>query len=418
MRKKLSIVVALLAIAALAGAGSAQARVDMSYGENGVLTPVPPLPDGGTQSLGAIALSQSGEAYVASAQSSDCSSQGCSFGEHVFRFLSDGSPEPAFGSPRGAEIARGGLGGPRLAVDSAGRLIVARLLSRESGEGIVVSRFLKSGLPDPGFGAGGTVEIPCPCISEGTRLMVGPEGKVFVVAPGHPGLVLIALDANGHRLRGFGTRGVSSLSLPSTEEFTYATSAPNGAMYFGGRANGGSVHASWLARVSTRGKLDTKFTKTAYKSLGRLYIGGAFAHVNSAVTTHKGKIELFGSAGTVGGFELRLLASGKLDKTFGKNGLRLFPYSIASAIRGSEGATMVLSGEELGPPRLFRILGDGSIDKKFGAKGELLPSTAGKFGLVLEPGGKDAVTVVDHGYHDCRFSCSSSPTLYRFLEGR
>lgn len=424
MRRSVVVAMAVLVMTALIGAGSARAALDTTFGEGGTAKIEPPAPSGWTQNLGAIALSSSGEAYAVSNQN-HCGYGGCQGGAFVYRYQANGQLDSAFANSRGWEVPNEGYERPLIAVDSAGRPVVARSVGNEA---VIVRRLTPTGQLDLSFGSAGAVALPCGCGYENTRLMTGREGSIFVVVPrsnaqdvraggGGTGITLIALDSTGHRLSGFGTRGVSSVSLPGTEEFTYSAIAPSGAMYFGGSSTGKSAYGGWLARVSAKGKLDTKFTDAALKSLRRLEgLAGVPGRVNAVVISHKGKIELYGTAGSAGGFELRLLASGKIDTSFAKNGLRILPYSIVSAIRGSEGASMLLTGEEIGTPRLLRILGNGQLDKKFGSKGEMLPATASKNGLVLEPGGKQAVTVVDHGYHECRFSCESTPYLYRFLE--
>ena len=98
----------LVVAASLVGAAAAQARLDTSFGTEGVATVNPPSPAGWlNEKIAATATGQDGETYVVAHQAStSCRYYACSpeEGDFLFRYLADGTLEPAFAGGRGFEI--------------------------------------------------------------------------------------------------------------------------------------------------------------------------------------------------------------------------------------------------------------------------------------------------------------------------
>ncbi|MBS1889309.1 MAG: hypothetical protein JSU06_19190 [Actinobacteria bacterium] len=433
----LSLVVGLVAAV---GVGTAQAKLDPSFGEGGVASLRPPTPAGWTnESAEAIATGQNGESYLIAGQRA-CANYLCSEGDFLFRYLANGALEPAFAGGRGYEIPRETQRSyerttPLVTVDSAGLPVVARtVLSGEGSSGaIVVRRLLPTGEVDTSFGAGGAVRLPCPCqYGRESQLLAGPQQSTFFVATSTTrrkrqgqksgataAATLIKLDATGHRAKGFGSRGSVTAKMPGEGEIEYDAITPAGATYFGGRGLTKSTGAGFLVKVSAKGKIDGKFDRRVLKSLKRLNgVKGNEVRVTAAVIGRSGPIELFGTAGSIGGFELRLRRDGTLLRGWGSKGLALLPFPIAAAVQGREGSTMALTGGEAAPPRVLRILSKGKLDPVFGKSGELLPGATNELGFDLYPAGLGRVGVSDLGLRECRQVCESAPKLYRFLEGR
>jgi hypothetical protein len=425
------------------GAAAAEARLDTSFGQEGIATVSPPLPPGWTnEEIKAIATGQEGETYVvAHQQSAPCTAYPCTQGDFIFRYLASGALEPAFAGGRGFEIPAEtttsyNLGQALVAVDSNGQAVVGRtvLPEKEGGGGgaIVVRRLVEDGTLDAGFGAAGPVRLPCPCERENTQLLAGPQGSTFVVAKSQTrktsqgkksgataSATLIKLDATGHRAKGFGARGSVTAQMPGEGEIEYDAITPAGATYFGGRGFSKSTSAGFLVRVSAKGRLDTKFGARALKSLRRLNgLKGNEVRVTAAVIGRQGPVELFGSAGSIGGFELRLNQDGTLRRGWADKGLALLPFQISTAIQGREGSTMALTGGEAAPPHLLRITSKGKLDPAFGKTGQTLPGATNESGYSLFPAGLGRVGVGDLGVRECHQVCEASGKLYRFLEGR
>lgn len=447
MRKTFLIVIAMLAMAALVGAASAQARLDTTFGVEGVAAVNPPFPYGWTnEAVAQIATGQEGETYVIAHQRQENACPGfvCPQGDFVFRYLANGALEPAFAGPRGYEIptesattSRGyySAGQALVSVDSNGLPVVARtvLAEKESGSGaIVVRRLLTDGVLDTSFGAGGAVRLPCPCERENAQLLAGPHGATFVVATSRTrkksqgkksgataAATLIKIDSTGHRAKGYGARGSVTAQMPGEGEIEYDAITTAGATYFGGRGFSKSTNGGFLVRISAKGKLDTRFDSRALKALKRLNgIKGNEVRVTAAVIGRQGPVELFGSAGSIGGFELRLNQDGTLRRGWAEKGLALLPFQISTAIQGREGSTMALTGGEAAAPHLLRITSKGKLDPAFGKTGQTLPGATNETGYSLFPAGLGRVGVGDLGLRECRQVCEAAAKLYRFLEGR
>jgi len=177
-----------------------------------------------------------------------------------------------------------------------------------------------------------------------------------------------------------------------------------------------------LRRISATGKLDTKFGTTAAKSLiPLLELNGEGAEIKTILVGPTGKIELYGAIGRYNGFQLRLLPSGKTDRSFGQNGLRKYQFVPREVVAGTHAATMVLATESDFTDRLFRVFADGRVDPAFGAQGEEIPVIDGEpeeIGLSLFRAGKGRVAVVDRDLRYCRQVCPEEPKMFRFLEGK
>ncbi|MGH2938953.1 MAG: hypothetical protein ACRDPE_12635 [Solirubrobacterales bacterium] len=439
MRRVAVLSMMVLGVVAVVGEGSAQAKPDLSFGREGVATLNPPYPPGWTnQRIEATATGQNGETYVVARQSS-CSRYPCSEGDFVFRYLANGSLEPTFAGSRGFEIptetaASFEAGAPLVTVDSSGLPIVGRTVEPQgTGSGaIVVRRLLPDGTLDTGWAANGAVRLPCPCLGGSTQLLGGPEESTFVVATSvtrkkrngqksgaTASATLIKLDNTGHRAKGFGARGSVTAKMPGEGEIEYDAITPAGATFFGGRGLTGPTVSGFLVKVTAKGKIDDKFKQRALKSLKRLKgLKGNEVRITAAVVGHSGPLELFGTAGSIGGFELRLRPNGTLLRGWGEEGLALLPFPISAAVQGREGSTMALTGEEAAPPRLLRITSKGKLDPVFGKTGELLPGATVETGFSIFPAGLGRVGVSDLGLRECRQVCEAAAKLYRFQEGK
>jgi Domain of unknown function (DUF5122) beta-propeller len=439
MRRLVLPLTAVVAIGALVGVGSAQARLDPGFGTNGVVV-LNNLSPGGTKAeeIEAIATGQNGETYVV-ARGAGCLA--CGVKSFVYRYQTNGAREPLFGVGLGYEVPPAQsnpgrefeYGSNLVTVDSTGLPVIATVVPGRSGSGVIaVRRLLGDGTLDTAFGTAGTVTIPCPCIEEGTQLLSGPAGSTFVIAEARTrkkrngsesgstaAATLIKLDSTGHRAKGYGLRGSITAQMPGEGTIEYDAITPAGATFFGGRGLTGTTASGFLLKVTAKGKIDGKFKQRALKSLRRLKgLKGYEVRVTAAVIGRQGPIELFGSAGGIGGFELRLRQDGTLWRGWGKKGLKLLPFPIGAAVQGREGSTMALSSEEALPPRLLRILSNGKLDPVFGNTGEELPGATNESGFSIFPAGIGRVGVSDLGLRECRQVCEATPTLYRFLEGR
>jgi uncharacterized delta-60 repeat protein len=421
----------ILCVLVFIGTGVAQARLDPSFGQDGVVEVRPPLPaPWQNQYVRRMAAARGGSSFVLIERQYCAGQAGCFSSDNLFRYLGDGSLDPAFGGSGGSyELPQEGEGSPALAVDSLGR----PLLAQTSPNRVVVRRLTSSGAPDPSFGMGGSVTFDCSCERGGTQLVPGPGGVVTVAlsrgrfGTGNVGgysrtgtvFTLVRLEANGTMDRRFGHGGSTTFGLRGVEPFIASATASGGALYLGGAECCFSGVPGYVVRISARGRLDNRFTSASQRSMRPLRkLNSLRESVNAVIVRPRGGIELLGSADYDKGFVLRLNPNGHPHRSFGKDGLRLLPSPVRSAALGSDRATVAVSDENLGGVSvLLRILAGGRLDPAFGQKGKPIPGGTGDSGLsVVHQAGRKAL-VLDLGFHECRQYCPPDPKLVRFLEG-
>jgi uncharacterized delta-60 repeat protein len=427
----LALAFCVLVVGAMTGTSVAQARLDPSFGQRGLVEVQPPLPaPWRDQYVRHLAAARGGSSFALFERLYCAGQAGCSSSNNLFRYQDDGSLDSTFGGAGGSyELPQEGEGIPTLAVDSLGR----PLLAQTSPNRVVVRRLTASGVPDPSFGTGGAVALDCNCEYNATQLVPGPRGMVTAVlsrsrfGEGKVGgysrtgtiLTLVRLRANGSKDRSFGHGGSVTFGLQGVEPPVASATSGGGALYLGGVECCGFGIPGYIVRVSARGRLDGRFTTASQRSLRSLRrLNSLQVSVNSILLRPRGGIDLLGAAGYEKGFVLRLNPSGHLHHNFGKNGLRGLALPVASAALGSDGATVAVSDENLrGVDVVMRILASGRLDPAFGKEGEPIVGSKGDSGVSVVHQSRRKALVLDLGFHECRGYCPASPKLVRFLEG-
>jgi hypothetical protein len=427
LMRKVSLVVSLLALGlvAMLGAGAAQAKLDPSFGQAGILSLAPPSASGWQrQQVYDAATGGDGQVFSTYGLFRCLTGTPCESRKLLVNYLANGTVNTSFGGPGGQELEPEAV--PSALMVSADGLPVLgfrQAVTREAPGSIRVRRLLADGAPDPGFGTGGTTTIPCECGYGTFRLLPGPENATVVMLTeeevdsksGPAGAATLwKLNAAGLSATKYGAMGSVSVRIPGEGSLEYEALAPGGAAYFGGVGKSGGTYQGALTKVTASGKVDKNYARTATRSLHRLITSAnrEDLKVTSAVAAKNGEVTLFGVAEKTKGFELRLRPSGKLETRFGKNGVRRLNRRIAGAVAGSEGAAMTIAVGS--SPRVLRLLANGRPDPKFGSAGEELPGLTG--GAGLSPAGKGKVDVIDLGITECRGTCQVDPKVYRFLE--
>jgi hypothetical protein len=427
MRRGVLLSMLVLGIVAVLGAGSAQAKLDPSFGEGGVLHLRPPVPSGwNSQMVKPAASGSEGQVFVIDHQFPQCTLHGCpeGSGDFAFSYLASGALNTAYPAT-GYKIPPSGASNlPLLGVSPSGLALVAHEETTH-GPGLPgslhIQRLLPSGNPDPGFGLGGTAAFTCNCGFGNTRLLAGPGNSTLVMVTeeinsksGPAGAATVyKLNGAGLAAANYGKGGAAHVLVAGQGALEYEALAANGSTYFGGLGKSTKTYQGTLTRVNAAGQVDTKFTQAATASLKRLGKNkGEELKVTSAVVAADGTVDLFGTSGTSKGFELKLRANGKLETKFADEGVRRLGRAIVAAVGGSEGATMALAQGQ--STRVVRILADGRPDPAFGKSGDELPGQVGE--VSLSPGGKGAVEAIDLGITECRGICQADPKVYRFLE--
>ena len=307
-----------------------------------------------------------------------------------------------------------------LSVDGQDRPLV---YSHDAGS-VTIRRYEKNGQADAGFGQGGTAAVACDCQGAVVRVVPARRGKALVevdrassgeeYSPGPGAQVSLArLLANGALDRDFGVGGSRAFSLPGLSRPTLLAVARKGAVLLGGSSPRIRTLV-YVIRVSAKGKLDTRFDRTASRSMRRLRHLGEFHELNSLLARGDGSIELLGPSQFTKSFDLRLRANGKLARSFGKRGLSVLPLSLKSAALGSSGA--IFAATEAPRVTAFRIFKNGRLDRRFGGRRGVLVPVSGEGILVGTQRGRRTV-VMDRGDVFCRYGgCEPTPGIARYIE--
>jgi uncharacterized delta-60 repeat protein len=415
---------ALSLVGALAVGGIALARagasggLDRSYGVRGEATIMqPPADHFKSWSVEEYASARDGSVYVL-ARGWTGSCDGCGPTYFVFRVGSSGTFDPGFGGETGVVLPEAPFG-YGISVDGQGLPLVS---SHDTGA-VTIRRYEKDGQADASFGTGGTVAVACECQGAVTRVVPGQKGTIlaevdrassgveYSASPGAQ-VSLTRLLANGALDRGFGIRGSSAFSLPGLSRPTLLAVAKEGAVLLGGSSPRIRTLV-YVVRVSAKGRLDTRFDRTAFRATRRLRRLGEFPELNSLLARADGSVELLGPSQFTKGFDLRLRANGTLARGFGNRGVSVLPLPLKSATLGSGGA--IIAATE-GPEVIaFRVLKNGRLDLRFGGPGGAVVPVSGGDALVGTQRGRRAV-VMDRGNGFCRSGCEATPGIARYIE--
>jgi hypothetical protein len=411
--------IALLALALAAPAGAAKpGSLDHSFGRGGVVAIQPPLSRYDAWFARGAAAGPHGFVYVLETVS-DCSSGegSCRASAIVVRYRRNGERDLAYGGAPGyasAGQSPAQFGESGLAVDAEGRAVVVQALER----GLAVTRFTAGGAPDPEFGLGGRTYLACSCYYQEPRAAVAADGSVvvtatrfdvtgeFVYGPStkEAGTHLARLTPGGALDTSFGSGGELNLSY-LIDPGPWALRKNRSVLISDSAC---CPRAEYLSRVpSDGGEVNRDFALAA-----RLR-GIARPPVSIAVRPN-GSVLLIGNAGSTGHI-VALRANGALAKGFGRKGVARFPRrTIYGGAVGADGKAFVVGASGSGP-LVFRLKGNGRIDKRF---------INGLRGISNESGRQEALysglrpMVFDAGGDTaCRTYCQPHPLLYRFSPG-
>jgi uncharacterized delta-60 repeat protein len=350
--------------------------LDMSFGEGGRSSMVAVTVAAGSESFygvslyGSLAVNGEGEPVIAAVDGGDIT---------LFRLDRSGKLAADFGGGDGTVTTDFGSSvvRPRLAVARDGRIVVATGFSRrEDARFVILARYEQNGDLDPSFGAG-TPEAA----SAGWMAIGGAQPGALALSPG--GGILLA----GGRC-----------------------CPPRDSVYLGRRGSDGRP-----------------IFPDAPASPWRYLKVGAHATVTSVVALPRGKAYLVGNSRQKV-FAAKTLASGRLDRTFGRAGVVRLKgiYAGASPALADRSGRLYIAGfrgsEEYVANRalLARVTRKGRLDRRWGddpAGYSLLPSSFSEVqALGFQSSGK--VVAFGHILGECIRSCPlPSRVLTRLLVG-
>lgn len=315
----------------------------------------------------------------------------------VCRYLSDGTPDPAFGNQGRVIHAIGSEDdfAYRLLLQADGKILVAGTSQQGGLEKACVIRLLSDGSLDPDFGTGGVFLDQTGGAGCGAyTLALQTDGKILVAGYAYNGTgtnlqcALWRLTSAGALDTTFSADGRQSAYVTATTRDTYATAIAvqaDGKIVTAGPAftDAGLTQASFgVLRFLSTGALDTSFDSDGRRPV--TLTGYATQAQGLALQTDGALVVAgFAEAGGVGGDSrfaaVRLLATGALDSSFGTSGWTLadFPGFADQAydlLLDGEGRALLTGTTYTTASRiaLLRLTPAGAPDADFGTAGQVV----------------------------------------------
>jgi hypothetical protein len=331
-----TVLVAGLALCGLASfAGPAAARLDPSFGADGVVKIRSEVPGLVYQSAPEAALTASGSIFVAE-QPLDCAS-GCSPVPLVTKHRADGHIDRTYGLEGTASRGAG-----MIAVDGRERALFATT----SIGGIAVTRLTANGRPDASFGLDGTASVSCDC-GDPVAFRAFADGSSLLALSSPPGgssswtggtvkhrISLIRLRADGSLASRYGAHGTARVTLPGSDfgrpriAFGRDSSV---VITMAETCFEGSVCIDPIRRLTAEGRFDATYSGRASRELRSLASRKGLAATSTVALAPvgKGELDVFGRtrnpirarSGQEGTFILRLGRRGSVDSGFGRGGV-------------------------------------------------------------------------------------------------
>ena len=409
---------AMIAAGAPAASAAGSGHLDSTFGDDGVVD-LKEEALRGSMWLRGMEVAPDGGSYFTT-HYPVCGRGGCPYSLSLSRLKADGTLDPRWG-PAGVQVGRYRSGAP-IAVDSEGQALVA--WGRNVEAGFSIRRYLPDGAVDRSFGYEGTVSVSCGCSPD--TITVLPGGGVLIGGSTYGrrrdgGLsarwFFTRLSPDGGRKRSFGRGGRTFLPMPDHSAPSEVVPLPRGRVLLGGqRWRGYEAPAPYVFKMTSRGDLDRPFAKATRRSLkglpqtGRDSYGWEYLRL---IPGRGGRIEVFGLSGFWPGLATRLLADGRRDRSYGRDGVVTeLPFALSDATSDGEGGTFIV-GYRKGGYSVRRMKPDGSLDRRFGRVA--LPGAYNEEGLQLFAAGRGKAVVLARGEQTCRNSCPSEPKLYRVV---
>lgn len=199
----------------------------------------------------------------------------------VLRFLTDGSPDPTFGTGGVAihAFSPGTDEALAMTLASDGRIVLAGCIRDAMPNDFLVARLLSDGSVDSSFGVGGLAVVPFSSAPDlGLSVAVQPDGKVVAAGFGSNGanndFAVVRLNSNGLPDETFDTGGKTMTMIGTSADVANAVAiAPDGTIVAAGRtvsstADFGLVKyragvASISGRVLTPGGMPLRDTRVS-----------------------------------------------------------------------------------------------------------------------------------------------------------
>lgn len=307
----------------------------------------------------------------------------------VARFNSDGALDATFGNGGSVTTSFSGQFASAYGVEIQpdGKIVVCGIASTQSGNFIVVARYLSNGSLDPSFSSDGKVETPFGVYSTGNAVAIQPDGKIVVAGGTDRDIAVVRYTSDGTPDRRFGYRGKVLTSIGPLSDHAFGIKIqPDGKTIIAASTeiahhNGNQQHFA-VVRYTLNGKVDGTFDADGMQTA---LFGQQINYPFDLALQPDGKIVLVGysTSGITGVFALvRYNPDGSLDSSFGAGGkVTTHPGGLEGAafeIAIQPNGKIVVGGSvrDIVAPNysdfmLMRYNADGTPDNDFGTGGKV-----------------------------------------------
>ncbi len=287
-------------------------------------------------------------------------------------FDSDGKVTTPIGS--GDDVAYA------MAIDSGGKIVVAGYSNNGSNDDFALARYNSDGTLDATFDSDGKVTTPIGSGNDGAHAMaIDSAGKIVVAGYSYNGsnfdFALARYNVDGTLDTGFDTDGKVTTPIGSGNDVAYAIAIDSGGKIVVAGYSTGSNNDFALARYNSDGSLDTGFDTDGKVTTP---IGSSDDYARAIAIDSGGKIVVAGySTGSNNDFALaRYNVDGTLDTTFDTDGKVTTPIGSgndgADAMAIDSNGKIVVAGQSNGDFALARYnSADGTLDTGFGTGGKV-----------------------------------------------
>ncbi len=357
----------------------ADGRLDLGFGQGGVLvTDLTAIgrPDGAFS----VAPAPGGGIVAAGFAGSDIA---------VLRATAGGRLDPAFGTAgrvtTNAATAGANAAARAIVAEADGRLLLAGGASDPDGDfqDFAVARLGADGTPDSAFGSDGRLLTSFwPAGGQGYAAAAQADGKRVVAGQVDGRIAALRYGPDGGIDPGFGAGGRAVLGIPGT---AYAAAIqPDGRILMAGGADAAGGDFA-IARLNADGSPDAGFGEGGTVIVGPVEGTGADRGQAMLLQADGGILVAGESGGDMA--VLRLLSDGRPDAGFGQAGWLTFDAGGAGQADRARGLALqadgriLLAGEatagDAADFAVARVLADGRLDPSFGGDGVVMVDFAG-----------------------------------------
>lgn len=275
-------------------------------------------------------------------------------------------------------------GAKDIAVRADGKIVVCGTDDTALNNQMLVVRYTSDGVLDPSFSGDGKLIVPIGFVPDnrGNAVLLQPDNMILVAGTENTmdgyRMTVVRLQSNGSLDASFGTNGRATITETDlASEASSMVLLADGSVVLGG-SGFDQVSSPLVAKVDAWGVPDSAFTAAATAAIG----GSLVARVNSLAVLPDGRLLIAGSGDTPPKI-MRLLADGTSDTSFGTGGSTTIPVGSNSVLRALKlrddgrivGAGYRYDGSfERGV--VFQLEESGALDPSFGDNGVATFSTA------------------------------------------